>query len=347
MNKNIPRQSNIELLRCFAMFCIIVYHIFIFSLDPVHSDTSLYKALQIPFHIGVPLFVMISGYFGIRFSLRGLMRFCSKVYVYLVPLTFIPAVIAHEEGVKDLLKHFFVFGFNDFWYLNCYLYLFLFSPIINRFLANINARQRAYLLAVLSFASIYIGNVTGGDCYLVEGKNLTNFLLLYVVGNTLRCYQDKINALSQSRLIVTYLLFNALLVLGFMFVPLIAGKIWKYGFPYNSPIMLLNCVWVFMIFSKLTVSSRYVNWMGGSIFACYLLQCPSVVWENLFVAPTRAMDACLGTPWLTIPSVIAYSLAAMLVMVSIDKCFSPLWDRLAAIARKYDEKWNIKQFFLS
>ena len=68
------RQSNIELLRCFAMLCIIVYHLLIFVVSPLHYGESLYQALQIPLHIGVPLFVLISGYFGIRFSLRGLMR---------------------------------------------------------------------------------------------------------------------------------------------------------------------------------------------------------------------------------------------------------------------------------
>ena len=72
MSQN-QRQSNIELLRCFAMLCIIVYHLCLFALGGVPTSTKLYQALQIPLHIGVPLFVLISGYFGIRFSLKGFM----------------------------------------------------------------------------------------------------------------------------------------------------------------------------------------------------------------------------------------------------------------------------------
>lgn len=53
------RQSNIELLRCFAMLCIIVYHLCLFALGGVSTGTKLYQALQIPLHIGVPLFVLI------------------------------------------------------------------------------------------------------------------------------------------------------------------------------------------------------------------------------------------------------------------------------------------------
>lgn len=42
------RQSNIELLRCFAMLCIIVYHLCLFALGGVPTSTKLYQALQIP-----------------------------------------------------------------------------------------------------------------------------------------------------------------------------------------------------------------------------------------------------------------------------------------------------------
>lgn len=179
----IQRQSNIELLRCFAMLCIIVYHLCLFALGGVPTGTKLYQALQISLHIGVPLFVLISGYFGIRFSLKGLMRLCSKGYFYFVPLAVVPMLVYNTGGVKDILKSIFIFGFDAQWYLNTYLYLFLFSPIINRYLENITKSQRFYLLAILTFMSVYIGNVTEGDITLVEGKNLTNFLLLYTLEN--------------------------------------------------------------------------------------------------------------------------------------------------------------------
>lgn len=73
------------------MVCIIVYHMLCFTIAPMAPDVMLFKAMQIPLHIGVPLFFLISGYLGIRFSLKGLMRYVSKVYFYLVPLTVIVA----------------------------------------------------------------------------------------------------------------------------------------------------------------------------------------------------------------------------------------------------------------
>lgn len=55
MTKNRTRQSNIELLRIFAMVCIIVYHMLCFTIVPMAYDVMLFKAMQIPLHIGVPL----------------------------------------------------------------------------------------------------------------------------------------------------------------------------------------------------------------------------------------------------------------------------------------------------
>ena len=341
----IQRQSNIELLRCFAMLCIIVYHLCLFALVGVSTGTKLYQALQIPLHIGVPLFVLISGYFGIRFSLKGLMRLCSKGYFYFVPLAVIPMVLTHSGGVKDILKSIFIFGFDAQWYLNTYLYLFLFSPIINRYLENITKSQRLYLLAILTFMSVYIGNVTEGDVCLVEGKNLTNFLLLYTLGNSLRHYQEHINGCSQTKLVTSYLLFNALLVVGFMYVPLIAGKIWKYSYAYDSPIIMVNSVWMFAIFSKLDVKSRFVNWMGSGVFACYLLQCPAILWKNCFERPIQYIYGFANEPWQILPIMVLYAAAAMLIMGSIDKVLNPIWNRLVAFAAKYDEKWNTKQLW--
>lgn len=65
------RESNFELLRLVAMFCIVFYHLLLHYVVPAQGDGSVFYALWLPLHIGVPLFVFISGYFGIRPSLAG------------------------------------------------------------------------------------------------------------------------------------------------------------------------------------------------------------------------------------------------------------------------------------
>lgn len=336
------RQSNIELLRVFSMFFIIVYHVFMSSLALNHPDIPFYKAIQIPMHIGVPLFVMISGYFGIRFSLAGLAKLLSRTYIYRLPFIFFTAYLSWH-GVGELMKNVCQIGFNHLWFLNTYLYLMLMSPLINKYLKDITSHQRIYLFLILGFMNIYIGSVTEGDSMLVEGKNLTHFILLYLIGNTLHHYQERVNMLPLFKIMLALLVLNTFLVLGFMYVPIIAGKIWKYAYPYNSPIMLMNCILVFMAFSKLSFTSKMVNLAGGSIFACYLLHCTPFIWRNIILSTITWFDSTINNPYLTAPFVLVFAAIVMLVIITVDKTLAPLWKWFGVKASYYDDKWKIKE----
>ena len=83
--KNKARNSAIELVRLLAMFMIVYYHLILFFIEPIDSN-PIYKAIQIPLHIGVILFILISGYFGIRPSFRGFFKILCIVAVYYLPL---------------------------------------------------------------------------------------------------------------------------------------------------------------------------------------------------------------------------------------------------------------------
>ena len=327
------------------MLCIILYHMLCFVVTPMMPDNAFYKAMWMPLHIGVPLFVLISGYFGIKFSLRGLMRFCSKVYVYLVPASIVYALVVGNEGVKEIIKKVFVFGtgFEEHWYLNAYLYLFLFSPVINRYLDKASSVQRGYLLMILLFMSVYIGNMTWNDQRLLDGKNLTNFVMLYVLENTIRLCQNLVDKISFKTLTSCIFLYNIAIVLGYIFIPSLSEKIWKYGFAYNGILLIVNSIFVFLLFSKISFSSQLINWLGGGVFACYLWQCLPF-WNTFVLAPIRYLCQIGGkSSCLLFGEMLVYAIVLILLMVVIDKLFKPLWDKLVSIASVYDEKWNVRQ----
>lgn len=68
------RSSNIELLRIVSQYIIIIYHIFVFCVLPLYPDITIYRGVMIPFHIGVGVFVLISGYFGIKPTTKGIVK---------------------------------------------------------------------------------------------------------------------------------------------------------------------------------------------------------------------------------------------------------------------------------
>lgn len=85
------RNSSFELLRLCAQFFIVLYHMLLFlnGAQFVNNTDILSNALWIPLHIGVPVFVIISGYWGIRPSIKGLLKLLITVSIYFIPLLLI------------------------------------------------------------------------------------------------------------------------------------------------------------------------------------------------------------------------------------------------------------------
>lgn len=141
-------------------------------------------------------------------------------------------------------------------------------------------------------------------------------------------------------------IFEFVLVLVYLYIPSLSEMVWKYGFAYNSPLLILNSVFVFLLFCQFHFSSRFVNWFGGSIFVCYLCQCVSIVRSMIFEHPVRQIVLFIGgagNPLVLLLMIALYAIVAMLLIVSMDKLFTPLWKILASFAARYDEKWSIKQ----
>lgn len=181
------RDGQFELLRLIAMWMIVLYHLLLYFTVDYQSQYPVYKAAQIPLHVGVALFLLISGYFGIRPSTKGLVKLLSKVFLYSVPL----AIVLHlwgrdfEQFVKDLL---FV-SVCKYWFVRTYVYLYLLSPIINKYLNMINDKTRLCFILVLVYISVWVG-LTQGDESISGGKNIVNFILLYTIGDTLKVYKN-------------------------------------------------------------------------------------------------------------------------------------------------------------
>ena len=86
-----------ELLRIVSMFCIILFHLLLFFVEP-NSGNPIYRAHQMPLHIGVILFVLVSGYYGIKTSLRGLCKLLLPVACFYVPVEAVSCIIRNDLG---------------------------------------------------------------------------------------------------------------------------------------------------------------------------------------------------------------------------------------------------------
>lgn len=98
MSTTLHRESQFEILRILAQWMIVYYHLFLMFTKEYQIDHPIYQGIQIPLHIGVILFVLISGYFGIKRSVKGLLKILAITAVYCVPIALVSNGIG---GVKQ------------------------------------------------------------------------------------------------------------------------------------------------------------------------------------------------------------------------------------------------------
>lgn len=334
------RESQFELMRIIAMIFIVFYHLFLDTTEHLWTEYPIFEGIQIPIHFGVLLFVMISGYFGIRPSFRGGGKLIIMVMVYFLPLALFFDLSNGDyfSAVKDCL----IVSYPRYWFFRDYLFLFLFSPVINLFLKDATSRQRIYLILILSFMAIWVGT-SRGCMSLIEGKNLTNFILLYVVGDTLRVYRDKWERIPRWMLIVSFLVLNAIILTSWMINHgnIVGTLIWMLTFPYCSPFLYFNAILVFMIIGKLRFQSRFINWVASSAFAVYLIHYHPVVLDNLIKPVTENIQSlCNNAPSGVIPLYFLFALVIFVICILIDKLFLPIWRYVGKRCAIIDQKLN-------
>lgn len=329
------RNSIFELVRIIAMLFIVVYHLLLFCVAPQYPDQPLFKGLQIPLHIGVLLFVLISGYFGIKCTFKGLFKLIMMVVVYYIPITLSTDLLG-GSSIKYIIKDCLFISYSPYWFIRTYICLYIFSPVLNKYLEGITAKQRNLLIASLGFISVYLGT-SMGDSSLSNGKNLINFALLYVLGNTLFVYKHKWERWSNRLLIPSYLLLNLLLVSSYcLFANTFISKvIWRISFPYCSPILIINALLFFIIFAKYQLSSKMINTIASSMFAVYLIHCQPFIEKVVIAKVATMMFGLIGSNvLLTIVSIILLGVGIIIFCVMIDRLLNPLWKYLNHLGDK-------------
>ena len=296
-----------------------------------------FQAVSIPLHIGVVVFVLLSGYFTIKLKVSGLVKLLGIFIIYCLP-----EVIYSVSTAKDLLhtvRSLMFFSNSHFWFVKTYLYLFLVSPMINLWLKHATERQRWYMVVVFGFVACYMA-VSKGDASMSTGKNLTNFIYFYLVGNQLYYYRDRWMNIKTSRLLLFYLLFNVvILTLEYFMHGNVVGKIIKsLSFPYSSPLILIGAIMFFMIIGKQRIQSRFINYVAASSLAIYLIHGSRPYLPELHGVVCGYLQGITSYNSLLFLAYIVYTLIIITTCVCIDKCLTPVWNIINNTGRRLQLK---------
>lgn len=287
------RQSNLELLRILSMMAVIMVHLdgasvglpTPGSLSAVSAPDAWRIVVESLTIVGVNCFTLISGYFGIRARIAGLLKFSAMCIFYSVILYSLSTLAPRGHWDWQAWgQSWMVFTHTDLWYVPAYLLLYLVSPFLNSAVDNLSLRRFSLWLSLFVIANVWCGWMWQAN-FNPTGYTPVQLIMMYLIG---RWISRALPAMS--RLIGSRHLQRASMALYLVAVAVTAfTAVWiqpTMAYAYNSPWVILSSVAIFTFFALLPLgTSSVINSLAKGAFAAYLIHKNPAVWGGI-VRPT-------------------------------------------------------------
>ena len=289
MEDSTKRDSNFELLRICCMLMIIGGHLIIShrtSFDLMSVDFGISLFLQGAFAVAVNVFVLISGYFGIKFKLHRLLKLDMQTVFYSVMLLIVTVLCGWHtiEFKRDFLLMFPILS-KQYWFITCYAVLYLISPLLNQWSKSLGKKVYERLL-IIGFFIIYVWPTISfllnasqfvGD----SGYGIINFIYLYMLGQYLHYYY--VDRHSVCKYCMGYCCFIVLLFLVQYELSYLLGFKFTSWVSYNTIFIFGGALCLFLAFKNMHFSSPRLNTLAKPCIAVYLIHMHPCVWDNFCV----------------------------------------------------------------
>lgn len=266
------RLSNIELLRIISISLVLVIHfvpaftITKISLTESPLKSFIFTELHSLSVVCVNCFILISGYFGIRWKTRSIVSLIYQVLFWLIIGFLIGKYIigVESQGLFSLTISYFC----SRWFVPAYLALYLLSPLLNSFIESVPTKKLGIYLIVFYVYSSVIGYILKSTEFN-EGMSAISLVGLYLIGAFLHRTEIRWFSFSHITDLLIYIslsLFLTIIELGLTYI-----GIGKSPFGYLNPIVILMSIYLFLFFMKLNIGElKTVNFIAASAFAVYL-----------------------------------------------------------------------------
>ena len=194
---NASRRSNMELLRIIAMMLVVIVHMCGAALglpapkgDIASITSSDWWKLSVESIsiIGVNIFVLISGYFGINTRWQTFWRFSLQCLFYSVGIYLVGWLIGiWQLDWNVILRSSHIYTESYYWFVLAYFGLLIIAPLLNAAIRQLSQHQYLLLLIAVAIVTIY----GGWWCRLPfsdRGYSTYNFAFLYLIARYIAIY---------------------------------------------------------------------------------------------------------------------------------------------------------------
>lgn len=272
--KKPARNSNIELLRILAMFMIIFIHanMYLFQFVGGRSAVFFNGMVNGVCNIGVTCFMLISGYFGMKFDPGKFVRMECMMITYSLAETVLLCVMVPQQMqgaalLEQLAKSFLPFITRNHWFYSCYICLLFFSGYIQKFIEHLTKEEFERLLLLLLVLFSVLPTLFYFELIPDNGKGLVHMIMIYMIGRYIRMYKDVKMPRKALLLFVVLWIINGIS----HEIPIQIGGIYHHFCKDNSITNLTMAVIIFYLFKELKFQSAFINRAAGSAFAVFAL----------------------------------------------------------------------------
>ena len=321
-----------ELLRIISMLLVLVVHAGYTSIGTPNADdicnaplSSVLRFLSESISvICVNIFVMISGWYGIRPKLKRFCEFIFQVLFFGIVIYLVLRVLRLTEvwGIGDWAS--FLFFRRDIWFVNAYIILYCLSPVLNLFAEHASQKQFQVTLLVFFLLMFFFGFIKS-DEFFSHGYSPLAFIGIYLLARYVKMYPNKYTFLNKyvdmSVYVVATLLTTGLATFAVRYSIL---DPWT-PYAYSSPLVIIASLYFLLFFTKISFHHAVVNWIASSVFAVYLFHADPVILYPYYLKPIGLWYAEESLfPFLF--HVVLLMTVVFIVSILLDKIRLLLWE---------------------
>lgn len=261
------RESSFELLRILCIVGIMFMHTF----GPLNDNLSGFnRELSIfindIFNTGVTCFILLSGYFGIRFDLAKLIRLDLVVIFY----TLIGTLLSGSLSAKSLILSCIPILSNRYWFLTGYFALCFLSIFLNKFIET--AKKETFRSVLILLIVMFYGIPTFLFYELIAdgGKGIVNMVIVYLLGAYVKKYHPE--SFCKKRLLLALTASTLIIFIGNTTLSIIKDVQMGMFSRDNSLFILFSSVMLLLLFRELHFKSKVINHLAGNVMPLYVFE---------------------------------------------------------------------------
>ena len=294
--KQSVRDSNYELMRIISMLMIVIWHILLHGLVDVQSTGMLSFViyfLEAILVVHVNSYMLVTGYYQCKkeFKRKKLIALNNQSWFYRVVIMLILCSYGIIEiGRKDFFQALFPLDYATYWFVQMYLFLYCFSPFLNRLIEKMSKKEFQILLMICLIVFSVLPTISMQIMVPIEkGHSLMSMVFMYLLGayfcyypiQKSRILKENTRRKNQLLFLLGFIMFVTIhfLLLCFGNILMTGGEISQYFgetiqfsfLSYGNPFVIVSSLMYFFWFGTLKIKSKFINRVSSLTLGVYLI----------------------------------------------------------------------------